>query len=321
MAAGRAAAIESHISNPTAMQIASYGFLAAARLDPMYIRSKRAIAAVIKSALFTSESTSRLTKTQLRNVAGHVGASLQEHLSNPRKSNIKWIEDRDLNLLNFLAARVNLSKEQIRHALTELGWQAFQTVGKCIDTQMRAFRDSIPTPLTKIEHLYFYEQFLSNSNFAGLPLLLLLDRFSEFQAAVVNVWNNVGDRNAVAVFHRAIAYIGETLANRRTADREYKRESLARNEDGEVARKFTEYVQFVAQPNTVEDRFILQIAKHLAALQQIDCEFGEWEAEVQSSKPSVHIVLRRAEPEFVKHFKISRPEFDALARRIQQGDM
>src|SRR6187399_2120627 len=112
-----------------------------------------------------------------------------------------------------------------------------------------------------------------------------------------------------------MASIGETLANRRTADREYKREALARNKDGNVARKTSSNVDSVAQPRKAEDGIILQVAKYLADRQQIECEFGEWEAEIESSTHTMTIVLRRADQDFVKRFTIAPPEFDLLVRR------
>lgn len=193
-------------------------------------------------------------------------------------------------------------------------------VGKCIDVQMRAFRDAIFDPLADIEQFYFDQLFLADASYAGLPLLLMLDRYDELQAAILNVWNNPGDRTAVPVLHRVMAYYSEVLGNRRKTDKEYKQASLARNVDGHIACSESLDTATLAQPGKRDGGLLLEIAKYLARERDIDCDFGEWEATANQVSNKIRVELRRADPSLEKTFTIPLTEFERIAKIVRESN-
>jgi hypothetical protein len=320
---GLDAARAAGIQRPDKRQIQSYGLTEAAKLNPLNIRSSSGRAAVVRMVLFAlPQSTKNVTHDQLRYVAAHVRKSLSEHLNDTDEQFAKWIADPDSNLLHRIQKRSDckLSRQQVKHVLLELGWQALQMVGKCIDVQMRAFRDAIFDPLTDIEKFYFDQLFLADASYAGLPLLLMHDRYDELKAAVLNVWNNPGDRTAVPVLHRVMTYYSEVLGNRRKADKEYKQASLARNVDGLIACSQSLDIATLAQPGKRDGGLLLEIAKHLAREHGIDCDFGEWEATANQVSNKIRVELRRADPSFVKTITISLAEFEKIAEIVRESN-
>ena len=321
--AGLHAAQAAGIQQPNERQIQSYGMTEAAKLNPLNIRSSSGKAAVVRMVLFAlPQSTKKVTNAQLRYVAAHVRKSLSERLNDTDEQFAKWITDPDSNLLHRIQKRSDctMSRQQVKHVLLELGWQALQMIGKCIDVQMRAFRDAIPVPLTDIEDFYFGQLYLANSNFAGLPLLLLRNRYDDLQAAVLNIWNNPGDRSAVPVLHRVMTYYSEILGNRRKADKEYKREALAKNVYGQVAHSTPIDIATIAEPAKRHEGLLLEIAKTLARERGVECEFGEWEATAKQIQNKIRVELRRAEPSFVMTITIPLAEFEKIAKIVRESN-
>ena len=182
------------------------------------------------------------------------------------------------------------------------------------------FHNAIPVPLTDIEDFYFGQLYLANSNFAGLPLILLRNRYDDLQAAVLNVWNNPGDRSAVPVLHRVMTYYSEVLGNRRTADKEYKREALAKNVYGEVADSTSIDIATIAEPAKRHGGLLLEIGKILARERGIECEFGEWEATAKQIKNKIRVELRRAEPSFEMTITIPLADFEKIAKIVRESN-
>ena len=125
--AGLHAAQAAGIQHPNERQIQSYGMTEAAKLNPLNIRSSSGKAAVVRMVLFAlPQSTKKVTNAQLRYVAAHVRKSLSERLNDTDEQFAKWITDPDSNLLHRIEKRSDckMSRQQVKHVLLELGWQA-----------------------------------------------------------------------------------------------------------------------------------------------------------------------------------------------------
>jgi hypothetical protein len=319
---GTAAAHSAGIVDPSERQILSYGLTEAAKSNPLKLHSSE-LTALVRMTLFAlPESTKKLAKRELKYVALHVGKSLSEHLNDTDEEFEKWIVDPTSNLLHRIAKRSDcpMSRDQVKHGMLELGWRALLMLGKCIDTQMRTFRDAIPVALTRAEDQSFKQRYLADKIYAGLPLLLLHDRFADLSAAIIYVWSNPGKPQAVQVLYRVMSYYAELFGNRRKVEREYKRRSLARNARGQIASSSTIHPDTQSKSKRKRDVVVLEVAKALARDQRIDCDFGEWEAEAALLKTSIRIELRRAEPSFLRTFTISTATFKEIEKKLRESD-
>src|SRR5688572_19186966 len=171
------------------------------------------------------------------------------------------------------SAFLKLVKERQRYV-----WQPPYQITKLPDWYELALDCYVfANPLTEIEEFYFSQVFLSSTACGGLPLLLLRDRYPDLSAAIINVWNHPDDKTTVPILHRVMLYSAELLANRRAADKQYKRRSHAKDKSGRLAIEST--INYDKQENSAksEEAMFLVIAKKLAFGRGIDCEYGEWE--------------------------------------------
>lgn len=244
--------------NPTPDQILRFGLLAAATITPFRFGLDE-IKDLVRLTLFDFASTTEWAESadlehvdgntreeKLRHfraeaiayVAHHTRESLKGHLHDTTEEFDRWLKDPKSDLVRRISKRkdCNLSRRQVRRALLEIGWQSLETVGRCIDAQMRAFQAALPEPLTEAETLLFASSYLSNPDFGGLPLLLLHDRLDFLREAILETWNRPDDRDAVAVLHTMMHYYSELASNRRAADRRYKQRAGGRTVSGYVPR-------------------------------------------------------------------------------------
>ena len=319
----RAAAHTAGIEQPTKQQLFSQGLTAAAKLNPLYLSSADKIEPIVRMALFAlPESSNSVTTEQLQYVAKQVRSSLRDHLVDSDEDFRKWIDDPKSDLVRRITRRsdCSMTREQVRRVLLELGWYALKMLGQCIDIQMRAFRDALSEPLTEREDIYFSQLFFANPAFGGLPLLLLSDRYDELSAAIVNVWNSPGSRDAVAVLHRTMVYFAEFMGQRREADKMHKRRSLARNANAQIATE-SEFNEENFLLSTNKDELFSDIAKVLAVRRGIDCDSDDWEFTLVSvSENLVQFKLRRADLPGAQTLTVPRAEFEEVARDSRDSD-
>ncbi len=322
--AGKHAAHDAGIDNPTPRQVLSYGLLEAAKLNPLYLDTLDESATVIRMALFAlSESTDEVTEKQLSYVATHVRSSLRDHLDDSDEQFKKWIADPDSNLLHRIEKRPDcrMSRDQVKHALLELGWTSMRMLGQCIDVQMTAFRDAIPVALTAREDFYYRHAYLANPAYGGLPLLLLRDRYEDLSAAITNVWNNPCDRGAIAVLHRVMLYYAALIGNRRAADRMYKRCAMNKAMYGRVPVEETLLGEPAAASDNWEQCVFSEIATRLATARGLVCEFGhhDWQSVlISTDKTFVCLNLRCPDLGFNESITVPRAEFEAVAKIVRE---
>jgi hypothetical protein len=244
--------------NPTPEQILRFGLLAAATITPFRFQRDK-IKDLVRLTLFDFASTTEWAESadlehvdgntreeKLRHfraeaiayVAHHIRESLKGHLYDTTEEFDRWLKDPKSDLVRRISKRKDckLSRQQVRRALLEIGWQSLEIVGQCIDAQMRAFQAALPEPLTEAETLLFASSYLSSPDFGGLPLLLLHDRLDFLHEAILETWNRPGDLYAVAVLHTMMHYYSELASNRRAADRRYKQRAVRRTVSGCVPR-------------------------------------------------------------------------------------
>ena len=222
----------------------------------------------------------RYVRTQIAEViAGRLG-SLDELNG--------FLNDQKADLVHRIAKRKRtpvgtLTREQVRNAILDIGWEAFQSVGHCVDAQMRAVCHSLPRPLRGWERQVFELTYFKQPNFGNLPLILLRDRFGFLHEAVQDLLQMPRDRNAIAVIHRLLAYYMETLHERQRDDKEYQQVRAQKNKAGRTAglmplRNDETSIRTFAR--------FKEIAKYIALKRSCVPEkffAGDWEAELESS--------------------------------------
>ena len=157
-------------------------------------------------------------------VVKHVTTSLKESCLGPPEKTDQWIEDSKSNLLHRISkcSDCTMDQSQVKAALLEIGWRSLRTIAKCVDAQMRLFRDALAEPLTRIENDLFEQTYLMNRWF-DLPLIILHDRFGFLKEAIPEFWNDPEAPDALAVVHTMLHYYSQIIERRREADRLHKR--------------------------------------------------------------------------------------------------
>ena len=256
-AEGLSGAKAAGFENPTPDQILRFGLLSAARINPLSIRTEETND-LVRLALFdlgkttewasseevmdvdreTREKTSQqLRKEAVAYVAGHVKSSLKEHRHDTTDRFDRWLADPKSDLIHRISKRKDckFNRQQVRESMLEIGWQSFGMLGQCIDAQMRAFRESLPVPLTETENSLFSKVYLAHPAFGRLPLLLLRDRYEFLKESILATWNRPDDEEAVAILHTMMHYYSVLTNNRRAGYRRYKRRAQHKTSDGRVS--------------------------------------------------------------------------------------
>jgi hypothetical protein len=232
-----------------------------------------------------------------------------------------WIRDPKSNQIHQIAKRkdCHLEREQIRHVMLKLGWHCLEMLGRCVDTQMRVFREAFPGTFSKVENVFFEHIYLANPAFGDIPLLLLYDRFDFLREALLAVWDHPGDKRAMAIVHSMMDYYSTLISKRREGYRRYKQRAEHRNRGGRVAREETLSEDPVDARESGELNLFKEIAIRLAKERGFDCDFDhvEWEAKRSSeSNDPVEFYVCCIARKFEEPFTVSRMEFEATGRKI-----
>jgi hypothetical protein len=310
------------IKDPSPAEIVRYGLLVAAKRNPLYLNQKEA-AQFTRLALFALPDSSKPSPRQLAYVADRACQSLQKHLNDSNEEFGCWIKDDKSDLIRSISKSPSCrwSRSQVRRALLELGWRALQSMGKCIDLQMRSFRDVFPQPLTPQENRFYAQSFLANPLFGGLPLVLIHERLTFLKEAILEVWNSQSDRESIAVVHQMMNYYSVLTGNRRAADRLYKRRVTAKTLGGSLRSKSPKSASCFAPREPSELEETCEIARRLAIARGCDLRFGErkWEANLSVVDDRVSIVVKPCGSDRDEYFDIPIEEFVVVARKVREG--
>jgi hypothetical protein len=190
--------------------------------------------------------------------------------------------------------------------------------GKCIDLQMRAFRDACPKPLTAKENHLFRQSFLANRLFGGLPLLLVYDRFDFLKEAILDVWNDPSDRDSIAVVHQMMNYYSILTGNRREADQKYKCRAKSKTPIGNVPRDISLPDNYISPSKTSDHLMLEEIARRLAIAHGYDSGLlkDELRAILDVMDDKIIVMVNGGAPDNDGRFEISREEFERVAREV-----
>ncbi len=227
---GLRSAKASGIENPTPDEVLWYGMYEAACRSLVIISEKDAEPLVQRALFAIQREHAKVVPEALAYVKTHVRAFLEEHLKDSTEEfDRRCIQDPKANLFHRISKRKDCPWKRdrvvIRAAMLELAWQSLKMVGRSIDMFARTFAAALPQPLTKPERKHFRRIFQAHRDFGRLPLVLLHDRFDCLRPALMAIWNNPADREAVGALRRLLYWYSEVAENRRGADRSYKERS------------------------------------------------------------------------------------------------
>jgi hypothetical protein len=320
--AGLEAARAMSIEAPDQIDVVRLGLFEATKVRPVRL-SRSEIQSIVRQSLFVL--TPAVSRSQLAYVTRHILSSLAEILEGDLDSLTRWIEDRETNQLHKIE-KLNecpMERDQVRAAIIELGWRATVMMAECVDAQFRVFRDALQEPLTPSENVLFEQTFLMNRSFY-LPLVILHDRIEFLREAILNLWMNPDDGDALGAVHGMLYVYASMIEKRREADRRYKRH--AGNKGREVmclpGGEIEQLVSSVSRASTPTP--FAEIALRVAASVGYGCDFDDnpFEAYLLETQIPQCVAFRLicANTSFDETITVSRSQFDDCARATNNHD-
>lgn len=241
-AAGRQAAGDAGYRSQKSRISIRFGLYEAAKENPLYIDDEQA-RTLVREALYDLRVDGEQPSRDLIDDVEHRLFRLIRDFDERNKSGNfnEWLAGPASNLPKVIAKRnleldePELDSKLVRKALLLIGWESYQFLANCIHSVMRTIQNAI-CDLDDQERRVFEQIYLVQSYHGGLPLPLLIERAEFIQNAVLRIWEDPDDGEAVAVFHRVLYFYLEMVRERRRADRCSKNKSAARNDDGEIAK-------------------------------------------------------------------------------------
>jgi hypothetical protein len=220
---GRAEAQEQGVSRPSGMDCVRYGLLRAARRDPLRPQAGE-VPGLIRMALYESPSGRKADPETTGRVIERALEAVRPHLADGTNAFDRWFRGAKNSFVDQIAKRQQapggkLMPAVVRQVLSDQGWLAYQHVADCVHTALYLFRRLHPVPLSEAEGRAFERVHLKQDYFGGLPSLMLAERFPQLWSILTDVWEEVDNREAVAVMHRLLYYYSEMASTRRVADR------------------------------------------------------------------------------------------------------
>jgi hypothetical protein len=223
-------ALDAGISRPTDRQCLEYGLHAAAQLSPLALPDAE-VPHLIRQALFHLDPAATGADPEIKKMFfERFCAAFEDHLKDSTEQFNNWFWGPKNSFLKQLAKQRRArgeerTDEEIRGALLELGWAAYEYVAGCLSCQMQAFANALPQPLAPAERQIFEQMHLLQPHFGGLSLILLAERLGFCARAIQDVVEHPGDPSRIQVFHRSLSNYAILAWERREADRRVKAES------------------------------------------------------------------------------------------------
>ncbi len=227
---GRREAITNGITNPTPHDVLTYGLLAASRVAPVACRPNEILPLLRLAVYSLGPSESQLGPEQHAYLVGRLKVELAKHLDDTTAEFDQWAADPKSDLIRSMTRRKNcpVTRDQVRRGLVDTGLRWLTAQAHCIDVAMHAFEGVLPQALQGYERELFTILYRGDNRLAGLPLVLLHERFDFCRPAILPIWNDPSSQESFDVFYRYLLSFAEVLSKRRTADSRRKSEIRVR---------------------------------------------------------------------------------------------
>jgi len=242
---GRQAGQEAGYENPTSKHAIAFGLFEGAGLDPAQVKVEE-VPQLVRLAAFDIEPSDReLSPEFLDIVAERLIEAIHNRPVESAEEFYQWFSGPSNSLVKQIAQQKGkqggkLDHQDVRRALLELGWRAYEYVGQCIHALMRTIKLSIPDPLTQEERQVFERLYESQPYYVNMPLALLAERMAFLRRAILAIWDEPQNEHHIAVLHRMLQYYAEMATKRRQADRQSKDRSCRSKDESLGARDVIE---------------------------------------------------------------------------------
>lgn len=283
---GRQAAVEAGIANPTAEIAAPYGFWEAAKLNPLDADQEHALT-LVRLALFqANQGKPAPSGAVMQMVTERLLHAVHRHLEDTADDFNAWFSGPKSSLLKLLSAKADqrgepVSRDEVRQALLELGWESYKYLSSCIHATMRYIENSLE--LRSEERALFEHVFLPQWYYGGLPLMLLAERGDFLKPVILRIWESPDDPNLVPILHRMLFYYGRIVVERREADRRTKAKRAGVRGSGMLGQEVALNNNVAEMPRTLAAAADREIAEKVRERYQLhcDCGWGEYECYVK----------------------------------------
>ena len=214
------------IVRPTTQQKISYGLLAAARLNPLRQLNKPRTRALVRCAMFDLPAGKKPKKHRRELLRERILVAINRHLDDSAEQFNRIFAGGGSNFLKTVGDQPGQpggrrERDEVRRVYLDLCWYAYAYMADSLQAVAgwfdRALGDLTPQERKIYEQIYRRQRY-----FGGLPLLLLFERKSCIKLALMEIWENPTDREAISVLHKLLAYYFEMATKRRAADRRFK---------------------------------------------------------------------------------------------------
>jgi hypothetical protein len=158
--------------------------------------------------------------------------AIESHLADPADKYNSWLVDEMIHKSFARLARQKrapsgpMDPQNARKIVVALLWRAYTYVGDCVCCQMRVIENSIQPTLSADEATLFERTYLRQDVFAGLPWLLLRERWDVLAPEIYEWMDDPKRQLDHGVVLRLLQMYGAMVSARRQADRKSKKTSI-----------------------------------------------------------------------------------------------
>lgn len=235
-AAGREAAADVEIADPTEDDIIRLGVWAAARRRPIDVGelSVSEAAALVRLALFDLGPADEVVAPPIaEEVVGRLVDALEKHRNDTTEQFHQWFLEEFDNIVHQISKRRRpggkIERLVVRQAVLESIFKSMRYVGDCVHLQAQAFADACRPRLSRPEGAAFSALYERQPYLGDMPLILLHEHLPFAREAVHELISNPTDPQRAGVFLRVLQIHAEMVRNKRKSEREYKRQAQHRN--------------------------------------------------------------------------------------------
>lgn len=292
-AAGRDAAADVGIANPTEEDLIRLGVWAAARRQPIDVRRMPVEDAttLVRLGLFDlGPADEALDPALADEVIGRLIDGLEKHQDDTTEQFHHWFLEEFDNIVHQISKRKRpggeIERAVVRQAMLEAVFRSMRYVGDCVHVQAKAFADACRPGLSRQERAAFSALYERHPCLGDMPLILLHEHLPFAREAMRELTSNPTDLQRAGVFLRALQFHGEMVRKKRESEREYKRQAQHRNRRNASAVRLS--LDRAAEIRAAADTPLFQeIAAELRERRAARCRCGtttSWYAEVDRAK-------------------------------------
>lgn len=238
---GRHAAMASGYTDPDPATCWHFGFLEAARrnpLDPGSLTTDEALQ-LVRLALFDLGPMSGKTiPATIELVRSRIIEAIAKHDEADTDEFHQWFFEKLDNVVHGIAKKKaggKIAREVVRQCILDLVFQSFSRIGDCVHLLMEDFRRALPRKLNAREGALFDLLYQKQKCFGNIPLILLQDRFPFLREAILELLDSPTDPGKIGTLLRLLEFYGTMVSHKRQLDRDYKQRASHRNKSGSLA--------------------------------------------------------------------------------------